>query len=156
MDVVQVLVRTQGIHVCVNAAAGRHAQFRELQALPLGQGMHYFRRGVREGFHRELHGAFHAVQIVIEALPGEHHHGRRDAQQYQLGAQVGLEHIFDGLDGLFRLLGTAQQVAVILGNKKHDAKVVISRRVDKKVCTGAIWVSTWQGLGPMAPISLPR
>ena len=38
----------------------------------------------------------------------------------------------------------------------RHSPIGFSCRVDKKVCAGAIWVSTRQGLGPMGPISLPR
>ena len=78
--------------------------------------MHHFCRGVSQRFHGELYRTLHAVKVVVQALPGKHHHGRRHTQQGQLGAQILLKHIFHGLDGLFGLLGTAQQIPVILWN----------------------------------------
>ena len=62
---------------------------------------------------RERHRPFHAVEVVIETGPGKHYHRGCDAQQRQLGAQVGLEHIFYGLDGLFRVFYAAEQVFVV-------------------------------------------
>ncbi len=116
MDVVQILVRPEGIHIRVDAAAGLYPQFSQLQALPLGQGVHHLGGSLVHPLHGELHRTLHTIEVVIEALPGEHHHGCRHTQQSQLGAQVQLKHIFHGLDGLFRLLDATKQVAVIFGD----------------------------------------
>ena len=78
--------------------------------------MNNFRRCFIQALHRETYRALHAVEVVVEALAGEDHHGRRHAQQCKLGAQVVLKHVLDGLDGLFRLFYAAQKVAVIAGN----------------------------------------
>ena len=45
-------------------------------------------------------------------------------EESELGGQIVLEHVLDGLDGLFRILYTAEQVAVSFRNKKlHNNRI---------------------------------
>ncbi len=113
MDVVQVFVGPKGVHIRIDAAAGNDSQLGQLETLPLGQGVHHLGGSLVHALDREPHRALHSVEVVVKALPGEHHHGRRHAQQGQLGAQVFLEHVFNGFDGLLRLLNATEQIAVI-------------------------------------------
>ena len=115
MDVVEVLVGPQGVHVGVDAATGPDAELGQLDAFPFGQGVNDFGFPLVHAPDREGDGALHAVEVVVEAGPGEDDHGRRDPQQGELGGEIDLEHVLDGLDGFFRLLGAAKQVAVMLG-----------------------------------------
>ena len=84
VDVVQLLVGTQGVHVGVDAAPGGDAQLRELGALPLGEGVHDLGLPLVHVLDREAHGALDAVELVVEAGPGEHDHRSGHAQQGQL------------------------------------------------------------------------
>ena len=112
MEVVQLLVGTQGVHVGIDAAARGDAEFGELQALPFRERMDYLRLLLIETEHGEPDGTLHAVQVVVDTRSGENGHRRRHAQQGELGGKVVLEHVFDGLDGLFGLLGTAEEVPI--------------------------------------------
>ena len=84
VDVVQLLVGTQGVHVGVDAAPGGDAQLRELGALPFGEGVYDLGLPLVHVLDREAHGALDAVQLVVEAGPGEHDHRSGHAQQGQL------------------------------------------------------------------------
>ena len=64
---------------------------------------------------REPDRALDAVQVVVDARPGQDRHRRRHAQERELGGEVVLEHVFHGLDGLFGLFDAAEQVAVLRG-----------------------------------------
>ena len=94
------------------AAAGGDAQLSELQPLPLREGVHDLGLLLVQAADREADRALDAVQVVVDACPGENRHRRRHAQERELGGEVVLEHVFHGLDGLFRLLDAAEQVAV--------------------------------------------
>ena len=78
--------------------------------------MHHFGLLLIEAFDGEGDGAFHGVQVIVDAGSGKDDHRRRDPQQGQLGGQVALKHVLDGLDGFFGVFESAKQVAVIFGN----------------------------------------
>ena len=115
MEVVQVLVGTEGVHVGIDAAARGDTQFREFQALPFGQGVHDLGLLLVQAPDRKADGALDAVQVVVDTCSGEDRHRRRDAQERELGGEVVLEHVFHGLDGLFGLLDAAEEVPVFRG-----------------------------------------
>ena len=77
--------------------------------------MDHFRRTLVQAPDGEADGPLDAVQVIIDTRSGQDRHRRRHAQQRELGRQVVLEHVLDGLDGFFRLLDAAEQVAVIFG-----------------------------------------
>ena len=112
MDVVEVLVGPQGVHVGVDAAAGPDAELGQLDAFPFGQGVNDFGFPLVHAPDGEGDGALHAVEVVVEAGPGEDDHGRRDPQQGELGGEIDLEHVLDGLDGFFGIFDSAEQVPV--------------------------------------------
>ena len=85
VEVVQFFVGPQGVHVGVDAAPGTDAHLRQLDALPFGQGVHDFRLALVHVADGEADGPLHAVQLVVEAGPGEHDHRGGHAQQGQLG-----------------------------------------------------------------------
>ena len=118
MEVVQVLVGTQGVHVGIDAAARGDAELGQFQPLPLREGMDHFRRPLVQAPDGEADGPLHTVQVIVDTRSGQDRHGSGHAQQCELGGQVVLEHVLDGLDGFFRLLGAAKQVAVVLGKKE--------------------------------------
>ncbi len=115
VDVVQILIGPEGIHVRVDAPAGSNAQFIQFQAFPFCQGVHDFGACLVHPLDGEGDRPLDAVQIVIDTGAAENDHGGRDAQQRQLGGQVHLEHVFDGFDGFFGILGRSKQVAVTAG-----------------------------------------
>ena len=116
MQVVQVLVRTEGVHVGVDAASGPDAELAELEPFPFGEGMHNFGFLFVQTLDGEGDGPLHGVQVVVDAGSGKDHDGCGDAQKRQLGGQVALEHVFYGLDGFLGVFESAEQVAVVFGN----------------------------------------
>ena len=60
----------------------------------------------------EADRALDAVKVVIDARSGHDDHRRRDAQERELGGQIVLEHVLDGLDGFLGVFDAAEDVAV--------------------------------------------
>ena len=115
MEVVQFLVGTQGVHVGIDATARGNAQLSELQALPLREGVHDLGLLLVQAADRKADRALDAVQVIVDARSGQDRHRRRHAQERELGGEVVLEHVFHGLDGLFGLLDTAEEITVLRG-----------------------------------------
>ena len=117
VEVIQLLVPADGVHVRHQAVAHEEIVVFQGQALPLGQGVHHL--GVLpHGGHVEADGALHAVQVVVEARGRVHKQGRGDPLEVQRGAQLYLEDIFDEPDGFLGLV-QAQGGLVVFRDDGH-------------------------------------
>ena len=105
MDVVQLLVGPNRIHVGVKAEAGRNAVSPELYPFPLGQRVYDLYVGSAQGRHRKSYGPFGPVQVVVDARPRADEKGCRHPTQVELFGEHRLERIFDLFDGLFHHFG---------------------------------------------------
>ena len=112
MEIVQLLVGPQRIHICINAAACGSAQLGELHPFPFCEGMDNLCAAVGQILYREADRPLGAVEIVVDAGARKHDHRRCYAKQSQLGRQVDLEHIFYCLDGLFGIFGGTQEILI--------------------------------------------
>ena len=121
VDVVQLLIRADSVHVGVDAIAGLDAVLRKGQTLPFGKRMHYLAYLPVHILHRETHGALDAVQVVIDAGALTHEQRSRHTAQAQLGGKVHLEEILDLLDGAFRLTRVQQRGIVIRDLQFHSS-----------------------------------
>ena len=79
VDVVQLLVGADGVHVGVKTVSGGDLVGSELHAFPLGQRVHHLGPAVAQIADRERHGALHAVQVVVDARARKDEQRRRDA-----------------------------------------------------------------------------
>ena len=86
MEIVQILVPADGIHVGVQALAGVELIALQSQTLPLGQRVDHH-GGVVHGPDVEGDGALHAVEVVVEAGAGLHEEGSGDPAQIEGTAQ---------------------------------------------------------------------
>ena len=90
VEVVQVLVPADGVHVGVEALAHLELVALQSQALPLGQGVDHL-GGAFHAVDVEGHGALHAVQVVVEAGGGGHKQGGGHPVQTQGAGQLVLK-----------------------------------------------------------------
>ena len=113
VEVIQLLVPADGVHVGVEAGIGAEAVALQGQALPLCQRMDdldlFSDIGDIKG-----NGAFHAVEVIVDtaALADEQRGG--DAGQVELQGEFALKGILDQLDGDFGLQDI-QRRAVVRG-----------------------------------------
>ena len=102
MQVVQLLVPADGVHVGIQAPARLEAVFAQRPALPLRQGMHHLDVGLQVP-DVKLYRALHAVQVVVEtALQGDEQRGG-DPLQVERHGQIPLEIVFDHLNSFLGL-----------------------------------------------------
>ena len=67
MEVVEILKRADGVHVGVEAIAGRYVVGSEFHPFPFCEGMHHFGAPAIESLYGEAYRVFHAVKVVVDA-----------------------------------------------------------------------------------------
>ena len=112
VDIVQILIGAKGVHISIDASARQHFKFGKLQSLPFGKRMNHLSLAFPHTFDRETDRALHPVEVIIDTCSGQHDHRGCHPEKGELGGQIVLKHSFDGLDGLFCILGVAEQVPV--------------------------------------------
>ena len=119
VDVVQLLVRTDGVHVGVDAIARLDAVLRQGKALPFGEGMHYLADLSAHVLHGETHCTLHSVEVVIYTHSPLYEQGRSHTAQPQLRRKVHLEEVLYLLDGPFGLPRIKQRTVIIWNLQFH-------------------------------------
>ena len=104
MQVIQLFVGADGVHVGIKTVTGSDAVSSEFHSFPLGQRMHHLGAAFTHIFDRERNRPFDAVQVVVDSRPGQHEKRRGDPAQIQFGRQRFLKAGFNRLDGLFHHL----------------------------------------------------
>ena len=66
MQIIQILIPADGIHIGINAAAGAKAVALERQTFPFGETVHHLHITVHFQ-HVKLNRALHTVEIVVES-----------------------------------------------------------------------------------------
>ena len=114
VEIIQILVPADGVHIGVQALAGVELVALEGQALPLSQGVHHH-GGVIHAPDVEGDRTLHAVEVVVEAGRGGHKQRSGHPVQPQRAAQPVLKQAIEQADGLLGLINT-QQGRIPLGN----------------------------------------
>ena len=117
MEIVQILVGADGVHVGVQTFAGHKIQIGQLHALPFRQRVDDLGAHIRHRLDRKCHRTLDAVEIVVDAGSGLHEQRCGDADEVQFEGQIRLEKRFDLADGAFRL-AHIQQTAIIFWNNQ--------------------------------------
>ena len=126
MDVVQFLIRTYGVHVCIYSVARLYVGVRQCQAFPLCQRMYHLCPLVAEVLDGEGNGAFCAVQVVVDTHSAAHEKRSCDAAQVQACSEVVLEEILDKFNTLFCLVATQKRTIVLWNNQlTHNKKLCL-------------------------------
>ena len=114
VEVVQILVPADGVHIGVQALARVELVTLQGQALPLGQGVDHH-GGVVHPPDVKGHRALHAVQVVVQAGGGRHEQGGGHPVEAQGPAEPVLEQALEQADGLLGLID-AEQGGIPLGD----------------------------------------
>ena len=69
VEVIQFLIGADGIHIGVDAVATLHLLLGQSQSFPLCQRVYYLGPLLAHVLDRERHGAFNAVQVVVDTQP---------------------------------------------------------------------------------------
>ena len=117
VEVIQLLVGADGVHIGDNAVAILYLILGQRHALPLGQRVNHLGLGLIHILDGEGYGALRAAQIVVHTESLEHEQRRRNAAQTQLGRDVGQEEILDLLDGNLSLLKAQRGLVVVRYDK---------------------------------------
>ena len=124
VDVVQLFVGADSVHVRVEPLAGRDTVSSQLHALPLGQRVNYLGASVAHVFDGERYGALHAVEVVVQARIGKDEERRRDASEAEGLGEFGLEGLLEQLDGVLHAF-RRQHGAIVGGEVEvHCLQVV--------------------------------
>lgn len=116
VQIIQLLVAADGVHVGVNALAGVDVVAIERHALPLGQRMDDLRVGVRAG-NIETDRALHAVEIIVQAGGRLDEKRRGHAAQIQFAGERILKHALNQADGALRFIQRKVR-RIARGNKR--------------------------------------
>ena len=132
VQVVQLLVPADGIHIGIQTATGLKAVFTQRPALPLCQRLDDLDFVFGHIQQVKLHRALHAGQVVVKtALQGDEQRGR-DPFQVQSHGQIPLEIILDHLNS-FLGLTHAQPGGIALGQDQlvgcHDISTPLSNKI---------------------------
>ena len=117
MQVAQLLVGANGVHVGVNAVAGLHIVFGEGEALPLGQRVDHFGPGVAQILDGEIHSALFAAEVVVDAQTAQHKQRCRDTTEAKRGGKVIGKEFFDDFNALLGGVHVEQRTIVTKGNE---------------------------------------
>ena len=98
MQVAQLLVGADGIHVGVDTITRLDVILSQRQAFPFSQRVNHFGLGVAQVLDREGDCTLNAVQVVVDTHPLQHKQRGRDATQTQLGREIKLEKLLNLLD----------------------------------------------------------
>jgi len=123
MQVVELLVAADGVHIAHDAFPHVEVVTLEGIALPLGKRMHDF-GVIADGGHVEAHGALDAIEVVIQAGLGIYDERCCHAHEVQRRAQLGQEHMLDALDGPLCVVQRKLRL-IALGNGDHDFSFVL-------------------------------
>ena len=118
MDIVDLLVPADGVHIGVKPLADIEIIVFQREPLPLREGMHHL-RGLPDRRDVEPDRTLHAVQIVVQARILPHEEGGGHAAQIELDGEVHLEGPLDIVDGQLGLVD-GQPGAVVFGDEKHE------------------------------------
>ena len=78
MDVVDLIVRTDGVHVGVKSRSGSESVVRQCHALPLCKALNDFHGGLPHIAHVETHRPLDAVQVIVDSAIRLHEQCRSD------------------------------------------------------------------------------
>ena len=85
VEVIQLLVCTNGVHVGIDTVARLNVIFGQGQAFPFCQRVYHLCLCIAQILYGERHGALHAVEVIVYAETFQHKQGSCDAAQPQFG-----------------------------------------------------------------------
>jgi len=83
VQVVKLLVGTNGVHISIDAISRLYLVFCQTQSLPFCKRVHHLGLGIAQILDREAHGALHTIQIVVNTKSFQHEEWCRYSAQSQ-------------------------------------------------------------------------
>ena len=126
VDVVKLLVRTDCVHVGVDAEIRRKVHIRHLDALPFCKRMDNLHLPSAQVLHIERNRHFDSVQVVVQACIRRNEKRCRHPRQIQLGGKLSLKKLLDCGNGVFRF-ALAKNALVCFGNVQvtHNEPILL-------------------------------
>ena len=110
MKIIQLLVSTDGVHICIYAISRLNLILGKRQSLPFGKRMNHLSLGITQILDRETYRALYAVQVIIDTQTLQYEERSGNATQTELGAQVLLEEFFYHFNTHFGLAHIQQRL----------------------------------------------
>ena len=114
VEVVQLLVGTNGVHIGDDTVAVIHLVLGERHSLPLGKGVYHLGLSLGHILDREGYGALPTTQVVVHTESLQYEERRCHTAQTQFGRDAAQEEILDYLDCYLGLL-KAKRGFIIVG-----------------------------------------
>lgn len=119
VEVVEVFVGADGVHVGVEPEAGGDVVEAELHALPFGERVDDLGALAVEGADIERNGFLDAVEVVVDACAREDKERGRDATEAERVGEAFLKIFLDELDGDFGCFGKKLAFIAFWYGKRH-------------------------------------
>ena len=106
VEVAQLLVGTNGVHVGIDTIPRTDVIVGQGQSFPFSQGVNHFRLGIVQVLDWESHGAFLSAQVVVDTHPLQYEKRCGHSSETQFRREVLLEellYLFDAQLGLFHV-----------------------------------------------------
>ena len=110
VQVVELLVGTDGIHVGIDAISWLYLILSEGKALPLSQGVNHLSLGIAQVLNRETHWALYAIEVVVDAETLQYKERGCYTTEAKFCTQVLLEKLFYQFDTHFGLAHIQQRL----------------------------------------------
>ena len=110
VEIIQLLVGTDGVHIGIYAISRLHLVLGEGESLPLGEGVNHLGLGITQILDRESYRALHTIQVVIDTQALHHEKRGCYTAQAQLCGKVLLEELLYHLDTHFGLAHIQQRL----------------------------------------------
>ena len=121
VQIAQLFVSPDSVHVCVDAISRLNAIFGQRQTLPLRKRMHHFGLRIAQVFYREGHSTLHTIQVVVDTHSLQYKQRCRDTAQTQFRRKVHLKEVLNLFNAKLRLLQIEQgSIALRFYQVTHD------------------------------------
>ena len=109
VQVVQLLISTDSVHIGIDTIARLNLVLCQTQALPFSQRVYHLGLGITQILDGEAHRALHTIQVVVNTQSFQHKQWCCYTSQSQFCRQVLLKELFYQFNTLFRLLHIQQR-----------------------------------------------
>ncbi len=134
MQVVQLLVSSDGIHIRIDTISRLNFVFSQSQSFPFRQRVYHLSLSVAKVFYRERHRTLHAIQVVVDTQTLHHEQRSRDTLQSKLCRKVLLEEVLYLLYAQLGLTSVEQRfVTIRFNNVAHIFNVCVCNLLAKVI-----------------------
>ena len=122
VQVVQLLITADGVHIGHKALTGAIAVLVQGIAFPFGKAVYDLGLLIQAG-NIERNGALHTVQVIIQTASLHNKEGSRDALEMQCHAKLFLKDRFDKADGLLGVIQPQQALVPFRNDNAAHSRI---------------------------------